>query len=89
MFPPAVLAGEAFREVTLIAPWVASEASKALMVRSWMSVWNAVRSTPGASPPRLSGRTWRVEDGACIGKGQTKSDQERKTLGVKSVYTLI
>ena len=28
MFPPAVLAGEAFRKVTLIAPRVASEASK-------------------------------------------------------------
>ena len=34
MFPPAVLAGEAFWNVTLIAPWVASEASKVLMVRS-------------------------------------------------------
>ena len=28
MFPPAVLAWEAFRKVTLIAPRVASEASK-------------------------------------------------------------
>ena len=28
MFPPAVLVWEAFQEVTLIAPWVASEASK-------------------------------------------------------------
>ena len=28
MFPPAVLTWEAFRKVTLIAPWVASEASK-------------------------------------------------------------
>ena len=78
MFPPAVLAGEAFREVTLIAPWVASEASKALMVRSWMSVWNAVRSTPGASPPSLSGRAGKGEHGACVGEQQTKSDQGRK-----------
>ena len=28
MLPPAVLAWEAFHKVTLIAPWVASEASK-------------------------------------------------------------
>ena len=28
MFPAAVLAWEAFQKVTLIAPWVASEASK-------------------------------------------------------------
>ena len=28
MFSSAVLAWEAFRKVTLIAPWVASEASK-------------------------------------------------------------
>ena len=31
MFPTVVLAWEAFQEVTLIAPWVASEASKILM----------------------------------------------------------
>ena len=89
MFPSAVLAWEAFQKVTLIAPRVASETSKVLMVRNWTSDRDAIRSTPGTSPPHLSGRTWRVEDGACIGKGQTKSDQERKTLGVKSVYTLI
>ena len=57
MFPPAVLAWEAFQKVTLIAPQVASEASKVLMVKSWTSVWDAIRSTPGASPPRLGGRT--------------------------------
>ena len=37
MFPTAVLAWEAFWKVTLIAPWVASEASKVLMVRNWTS----------------------------------------------------
>ena len=40
---PGVLAWEAFRMFTLIAPQVASEASKVLMVRSWTSVWNAIR----------------------------------------------
>ena len=80
MFPQAVLAWEAFWKVTLIAPWVASEASKVLMVGSWTSVRDTIRSTPGASPPCLGGRTGRDEYGTCIGKGQTKSDQERKAL---------
>ena len=83
MFPPEVLAWEAFRKVTLTAPRVASEASE---VKSWTSVRDAIRSTPGASPPRLGGRTGRD---ACVGKGQTKSDQEGKAFGVKSVYTPI
>ena len=76
MFPPAALAWEAFWKVTLIAPRVATEVSKVLMVRT--SVWDAIRSTPGASPPRLGGRARRDEYGTCIAKGQTKSDQERK-----------
>ena len=76
MFPPAVLAWEAFQKVTLIAPRVASE----VMVKSWTSVSDTIRSTPGASPPCLGGRTGRDEYGTCIGKGQTKSDQERKAL---------
>ena len=78
MLPPTVLAWEAFWKVTLIAPWVASEASKVLMVRT--SVWDAIRSTPGASPPRLSGRTGRDMYGTCVGKEQTKSDKGRKGL---------
>ena len=32
---------------------------KVLMVRNWTSVWDAIRSTPGASPPHLGGRTRR------------------------------
>ena len=64
----------------MIAPWVASEASKVLMVRSWMSVKDTIRSTPGASPPHLGGRTGRDEYIACVGEGQTKSDQERKAV---------
>ena len=67
-------------KVTLMAPQVASEASKVLMVRSWTAVRDAIRSTPGASPPRLGGRAGRDKYIACIGKGQTKSDQERKAL---------
>ena len=67
-------------KVTLMAPQVASEASKVLMVRSWTSVRDTIRSTRGASPPHLSGRMARDEYVTCVGKGQTKSDQERKAL---------
>ena len=74
---PEVLAWEAFRMVTLTAPWVAPEASE---VKSWTSVRDAIRSTPGASPPHLGGRTGRDERDACVGKGQPKSDQEGKAL---------
>ena len=84
MFPPEVLAWEAFRKATLIAPWVASKASK---VKSWMSVRDAIRSTPGASLPRLGGRIGRGECDASFGKGQNKSDREGKAFGVKSVNT--
>ena len=77
---PSGLAWEAFWKVTLIAPWVASEVSKVLIVRSWMSVRDAIRPTPDVSPPRLGGRTGRDEQVICISKGQTKSDQGRKAL---------
>ena len=61
MFLPAVLAWEAFWNVTLVAPQVASAASKVLMVRIWTSIRDAMRPTPGASPPHHSGRTRRDE----------------------------
>ena len=56
-----------------------SEASKVLMVKSWMSVRDTIRSIPGASPPHLGGRTGRDECDTCIDKGQNKD------FGVKSV----
>ena len=88
MFSAAVLAWEAFRKVTLIAPqWLQRQAR--LRVKSWMSSRDALRSTPGTSPSHLGGRTRRDADGASVGKGQTKSDQEGKAFGVKSVYTPI
>ena len=77
---PRGLAWEAFQKVTLIALRVASEASKVLMVRSWTSVRDAIRSTPGASLPCLGGRTGKDEYVACVGKGQTESHQERRAL---------
>ena len=66
MFPPAFLAWEAFQKVTLIASWIASEASKVLMVRNWTSVWDAIRSTPDASPPHHYGRMRRDDDGTAL-----------------------
>ena len=46
---------------------------------------DAIRSTPGASPLHLGGRTGRDEYDDCVSKGQAKSDQEGKAFGVKSV----
>ena len=79
MFPPNGLSLGGIPE-GYSAPWVASEASKVLMVLSWTSVRRAIRSIPDASPPHLGGRTKRYEYVACIGKRQTNSDQERKGL---------
>ena len=59
MFLPEVLVWEAFQKITLVAPRVASEASEVLKVKSWMSARDAIRSTPGASPPCPGGRTRR------------------------------
>ena len=64
------LACEAFWKVTLIAPRVASE----VMVKSWTSVRDAIKSTPGASPPHLGGRTGRGEYDAFVSKQKTKSE---------------
>ena len=55
-------------------------------MKSWTSGRDAIRYTPGTSPPRLGGRTGRDKDGACVGKGQTKSDQEGKAFGVVSLH---
>ena len=90
---PVVLAWEAFRKVTLIMGFI--EASKVLMVRSWPSVKDAIRSTPGTSPPRLGGRTGRDEHGACSSKGQAtppsrvgRDASDRKTALVIFFFSL-
>ena len=54
---PSGLAWEVFWKVTLIASQVASE----VMVKSGTSFRDAIRSTPGASPPCLGHRTGRDE----------------------------
>ena len=70
------------------SPRVTSEASK-VKGEELTSSRDAIKSTPGTSPPHLGGRTGRDVDCACVGKGQTKSDQEGKSFGVTSVYTPI
>ena len=82
---PEVLAWEAFRNVTLTAPRVASEASKVLIVKTWTSVRGA-RHPWCISTPSRTGKDKYV---TCVGKVQIKSDQEGKAFGVKSVYTPI
>ena len=67
--------------------WLQRQAK--LRVKSWMSSRDAIKSTPGTSPPHLGDRTGKDLDGACVGKGQTKSYREGKSFGVKSVYTPI
>ena len=54
--------------------------TKVLVVQNQKSIRDAIRSIPGAFPPYLGGRTKRDEYDACVSKGQTKYDQERKAL---------
>ena len=62
-FPLAVLAWETFWKVTALHPrWhqrKRGNQAKVLMVRNWTSVWDAIRSTPGAPLPILGGRSRR------------------------------
>ena len=41
-------------------------------------VWDAIRSTPGASPARLGGRTGRDKYGSCIGRDRLSPTREGK-----------
>ena len=84
-FPPVVLAWEAFQKVTLIAPRVASEASKLNGEELDVSQGCYQVNNPWYTPTRLSGRTRRDEYSACV----SQSNQEGKAFGVNSVYTPI
>ena len=63
MLPLEALAWETFRKATLLhSGWHQRRGKiKGLVVRNSKSIWDAIRSTPGASPPHLSGRTGRDE----------------------------
>ena len=62
ILPLVVLASEAFWKATLLySGWHQRRSrnqTKVLMVRNWTSIWGAIASTLGASPPCL-GRTGR------------------------------
>ena len=47
------------------------------MVKNWILVWDAIRSTPDSSPPCLSGRMGRD------GRGIPESVRDRLTLARK------
>ena len=52
-------------------------------MKSWTPGRGAIRSTP-VHPHPVSVVEPRDENGACMGKGQTRPDQEGKAFGVKS-----
>ena len=79
MFPPVVLAWEASRKVTLIAPRMASEQAR-LKVKSWTSDRDAIRSTPGTSPPHLGGRTGRVKTAPALVRDRLSPTRKEKFL---------
>ena len=77
MRPLVVLARETFQKATLLhSGWCQRKGQ--IKQRSWWygtkSIWDAIRSAPGASPPCLNGGVRKAE-GTCVVKGQTKTDQ--------------
>ena len=86
MFPRAALAWEAFWKVTLIAPCVTWEASKFLMVRNWTLVWDAIRSTPGASPPHLDRRAGNFSGNREVGQSVITSSRRDVKLECASKW---
>ena len=82
MHPLIVLAWETFQKATLLHLGCHQRKGQ-IKQRSWWyetkSIWDAISSTPGASPPCLNGRVRKAE-GTCVIKGQTKSDQGRIAL---------
>ena len=64
LLPLVVLALEAFQKAILCHPrW--HQRKRANQTKSWWhgtkSIWDAIKSTPGASPPHLGGRARRDE----------------------------
>ena len=80
---PSILSLGGIPEGYSVAPQVASEeeqkSGKGLMVRNWTTTWDPIRSTPGVSPPHLSGRTGRDVSGTpCSSKEQPNFSPGRK-----------
>ena len=76
-------------EVTLITPQVASEAGKGLMVRNRVLVWDAIRSTPDASPCCPSVRTGRDSSGTAVSVRNRLTQAREGSLGGRPVSTPI
>ena len=93
MFPLVVLAWETFQKATLFYPgWHQKKRGnqgKVLMVRNWTSLWDAVRSAPGASPPLLSGRTRRDDSETPVSVRDRLTLAREGSLGGRPVSTPI
>ena len=66
VFPLVVLTWETFWKALLYLRWPQRRSrnqAKVLMARNWTSIWDAIRSTPGTSPPLLGGRTGMDDSG--------------------------
>jgi len=58
------------------------------MVRNWVLVWDAIRSTPDASPPHRSGRMGRGSSGIPVVRDRLTPAREG-SLGGRPVSTPI
>ena len=73
--------GKHYGKTTLLHPeWhqrKRENQSKVLVVKNWTSIWDAIRSTPGASPPCLNDRTRRDKMPALV-RDRLSSTREGK-----------
>lgn len=91
MFPLAVLAWEEFQKATLLnREWHQRRSRnqvEVLMVRNWISIWDATRSTSGASPSHLGGRMGRDGSGTPGSVRHRLTPAREGSLGGRSVST--
>ena len=59
------------------------------MVKNWTSVWDAIRSTPGASPLHFYGRMGRDDDGTDVLVRDWLTPAREGSLGGRLVSTPI
>ena len=81
---------ETFRKTTLLhSGWCQKEGQ--IKQRSWLygtkSIWDAISSAPGLSPPCLNGRVRKAE-GTCVVKGQTREGSVQFSSVTQSCPTL-
>ena len=92
MFPLAALAWEAFQKATLFnREWHQRRSrnqTEVLMARNWISIWDATRSTSGASPSHLGGRTGWDGSGTPVSVRDRLTPSREGSLGGRPVSTL-